>query len=237
MSTVESSLTISDQADEAVGSIPLNGPTTAGGIDSANIKSYLLSPGKRVVDFGVAIVALVFLLPLFCCVALGIGLTSRGPILYRQTRRGLYGKHFTLYKFRSMYFVDRSNEEFVQATRGDTRVTPLGRVLRATSIDELPQLLNVLKGDMSLIGPRPHPLKLDDKFAPQLKNFSIRLTARPGLSGLAQINGARGETPTIHHMKRRLDFDIQYIKNASPFLDLKIVVQTALIMFFSRDAY
>jgi lipopolysaccharide/colanic/teichoic acid biosynthesis glycosyltransferase len=80
-------------------------------------------------------------------------------------------------------------------------------------------------------------LKLDDKFAPQLKNFSIRLTARPGLSGLAQINGARGETPTIHHMKRRLDFDIQYIKNASPFLDLKIVVQTALIMFFSRDAY
>jgi putative colanic acid biosynthesis UDP-glucose lipid carrier transferase len=198
---------------------------------------YLYGTTKRLVDFNIALVAILFLLPLFLCAAALIRLTSRGPVFYRQTRRGLNAKHFTMYKFRSMYVADDANDNFVQATRNDSRITPLGRVPRAASVDELPQLINVLRGEMSLIGPRPHPLPLDDKYAPYLKNFSARYSGRPGLSGLAQINGACGETPTIHHMKRRLDFDIQYVREASLFLDLKILVLTGLLLFFSRDAY
>jgi len=136
-----------------------------------------------------------------------------------------------------MYVSDPTIDGCVQAIRGDPRVTPVGRALRAASIDELPQLINVLRGEMSLIGPRPHPLPLDDKYALRLKNLSARYVGRPGLSGLAQISGARGETPTIYHMKRRLDLDIQYVRKASFLLDLKILAQTVLVLFASRDAY
>jgi putative colanic acid biosysnthesis UDP-glucose lipid carrier transferase len=198
---------------------------------------YLHSPTKRTIDILFATSAIAFLFPLLLCIGLLVRLTSRGPMFYRQTRRGLWGKHFTLYKFRSMYAHESTVENFSQATRNDPRVTHVGRVLRAASLDELPQLLNVLRGEMSLIGPRPHPLPLDDKYSASLANLPVRYAARPGLSGLAQINGARGETPTIHHMKTRLDYDISYVRNASFLLDLKILIQTGIVLFFSRDAY
>jgi putative colanic acid biosynthesis UDP-glucose lipid carrier transferase len=198
---------------------------------------YLLSRTKRIIDVVFATSAIAFLLPLLLCIGLAVRLTSRGPVFYRQTRRGLRGKCFTLYKFRSMYFAESPVEDFSQATRDDPRVTRIGRLLRAASLDELPQLLNVVRGEMSLIGPRPHPLPLDDKYSASLVNLPVRYAARPGLSGLAQINGARGETPTIHHMKMRLDYDISYVRNASLLLDLKILVQTGIVLFSFRDTY
>jgi putative colanic acid biosynthesis UDP-glucose lipid carrier transferase len=231
---LQSSLLVPDNSAEEVPEYPSL-------IDSSREPNqgttYLLSTTKRSIDVFLVLIALLILLPLFVFVGLAIRVTSRGPVFFRQTRRGFGAKHFTMYKFRSMYVPDRSFGEFIQATRDDPRVTPIGRFLRAASIDELPQLINVLRGEMSLVGPRPHPLALDDKYAPHLPNFSARFSARPGLSGVAQINGARGETPTIYHMKRRLDFDIQYVRDASLLLDIKILAQTTLILFFSRDAY
>jgi putative colanic acid biosysnthesis UDP-glucose lipid carrier transferase len=233
MSMVEGSFSIEKNPGEMS---DISIPDSTVGLTSDGTR-YLLSPTKRIVDVVFAVSAIAFLFPLLLCIGLLVRLTSRGPVFYRQTRRGLRGKNFTLYKFRSMYFAESPAENFSQATRDDPRVTRIGRVLRAASLDELPQLLNVLRGEMSLIGPRPHPLPLDDKYSASLPNLSVRYAARPGLSGLAQINGARGETPTIHHMKTRLDYDIKYVRNASLLLDLKILVQTGIVLFFSRDAY
>jgi putative colanic acid biosynthesis UDP-glucose lipid carrier transferase len=233
MSTIDGSFSIakssSDIAEISDSGLPA-GLTSEG-------TGYLQSPTKRIVDLVFALAAFAFLWPLLLLIAAAIRLTSPGPVLFRQTRRGLRGQHFTLYKFRSMYFADSPFENFSHATRDDPRVTRIGRMLRAASLDELPQLLNVLRGEMSLIGPRPHPLPLDDKYSASLANLSVRYAARPGLSGLAQINGARGETPTIQHMKTRLDYDINYVRNASVLLDLKIIIQTGIVLFFSRDAY
>jgi lipopolysaccharide/colanic/teichoic acid biosynthesis glycosyltransferase len=124
-----------------------------------------------------------------------------------------------------------------QACRGDPRITPLGRFLRQTSIDELPQLVNVLRGDMSLVGPRPHPVPLDTRFAPQIPNLFARYKARPGLTGLAQVNGARGETPTVEAMSRRLEYDLEYVTHASMLGDIKILLLTMREVVCSTTAY
>ena len=177
------------------------------------------------------------LLPLLLLVALLIRLTSPGPVLFRQTRTGAGGRPFTILKFRSMYVVGESDGFVQQARRGDARVTPIGRFIRRTSIDELPQLINVLQGDMSLIGPRPHAQSHDAFYGAQIARYDERFAAKPGLSGLAQISGARGETRELRDMERRIELDLAYIRSATLATDLRIVALTAREMLFSSSAY
>lgn len=198
--------------------------------------AYLNSHRKRALDATGAITVLFLLAPLLLLVALLIKSTSQGPVIFRQKRCGVGGKPFEIWKFRSMYTAADA-EQIVQATRGDPRVTPLGRFLRRTSIDELPQLFNVLQGHMSLIGPRPHALSHDAYFGGQITRYSDRFAARPGLSGLAQVRGARGETPQVADMERRIALDLMYIHNASFGMDVRIILATVQEMMLSKTAY
>ena len=157
--------------------------------------------------------------------------TSRGPALFIQKRYGRDGSTFPIYKLRSMRAV--TSTDFKQAAKGDPRITKIGQFIRKTSIDELPQLLNVVRGEMSLVGPRPHPISLDDQYSPQIPNYEKRFCAAPGMTGLAQVSRARGETPTVAHMRRRIDFDLIYVQQASFLLDVKILLLTAREVFFS----
>ncbi len=162
-------------------------------------------------------------------------LSSPGPILFRQKRYGLDGKPFHVLKFRTMY-VAEADQDFVQATRGDPRVTRVGALLRRTSLDELPQLLNVLGGSMSVVGPRPHPVKLNEEFRGQVRRYMVRHKIKPGITGLAQVSGARGETDSLDKMVRRIEYDLQYIRSWSPALDLRILART-LTVPFHKNAY
>jgi lipopolysaccharide/colanic/teichoic acid biosynthesis glycosyltransferase len=194
---------------------------------SANRNWQLLA--KRVTDIFGASLALAFLMPLLVLVALAIKLTSRGPVLYLQRREGQYGELFTIFKFRSMRMEDCDQSGITQAQGDDPRVTPLGRFLRRTSIDELPQLVNVVLGHMSLVGPRPHVpnMKAAGKSYRELvPYYQDRLTMRPGISGWAQVNGFRGPTSEASRAIGRIDHDIAYIQNFSLFLDVKIVIDT-----------
>ena len=205
---------------------------------SCEVSPYLTSVTKRSLDIIVALVLLVVSLPLMLLVASGIKWTSSGCIVFRQRRHGRQQIPFEIFKFRSMYAECGADPSVPQATSQDPRVTPLGRVLRKSSIDELPQLFNVLRGEMSLIGPRPHALVHDEKYLAELPAYGMRFAAPPGLTGLAQVNGARGETPTLAHMQRRLQFDLEYIKTASLLLDLKILIWTAVLVMTNRtNAY
>lgn len=170
---------------------------------------------------------LLFFAPLLAVVAIAIRLDGRGPVLFRQTRIGLHGKKFEILKFRTMH-VEENGLEVRQATQGDPRVTSVGRLLRKTSIDELPQLINVLRGEMALIGPRPHAQAHDAYFSEFIPNYTRRFAVKPGLTGWAQVNGSRGETPTIAHMQRRVELDIWYIQNRSALLDFGILARTVL---------
>ncbi|MBS0240189.1 MAG: sugar transferase [Proteobacteria bacterium] len=173
---------------------------------------------------------LVFLAPSLAIIAILIRLESDGPALFHQRRFGRDAKIFILYKFRSMR-VQESEGSFVQAQSCDPRVTPFGRWLRRSSIDELPQLFNVLRGDMSLIGPRPHALAMDQHYARIIPRYSDRLLVRPGLTGLAQISGFRGPTNTIEDISMRLGRDRAYVRRWSFMLDLKILARTPLSLF------
>ncbi len=169
-------------------------------------------------------------------IAAAIRLTSPGPVLFRQLRHGLDGEEILVRKFRTMY-VCESDAEFRQARRGDPRVTPLGRFLRATSLDELPQLLDVLAGTMSLVGPRPHPIPLNEQHADSIDWFPLRHRMKPGITGWAQINGLRGETDTEEKMRGRVEHDLEYIRNWSLWLDLKILALTPFKGFLGTNAY
>lgn len=182
---------------------------------------------KRAFDILGAGGGLILLTPLLVFVALLIRLDSAGPVLFPQDRHGLGGRIFRIYKFRTMT-ATASREAFRQATVGDARVTRLGHVLRRTSIDELPQLFNVLKGDMSLIGPRPHPLALDEHYRRIIPRYMIRYAVRPGMSGLAQVTGHRGPTPTTESMSARVAQDLRYIEAWTFGLDLRILLATIL---------
>ena len=182
---------------------------------------------KRTFDVVGAGCGLVLLAPLLVFVALLIRLDSPGPVLFSQDRYGLGGRTFRIHKFRTMT-ASASREAFRQATLGDARITRLGNILRRTSIDELPQLFNVLLGDMSLIGPRPHPLALDEHYRNILPGYMTRYAVRPGMSGLAQVTGHRGPTPTDESMAERLARDLQYIETWSFLLDLRILFATVL---------
>ncbi len=200
-------------------------------------KSLALSDaGKRSIDLTVAALALFLLLPLLIIVAITIKLDSRGPILFYQSRRGLHGRPFKILKFRTMSVLE-DGSVVQQAKRGDSRVTRVGRWLRSTSIDELPQIINVLRGDMSLVGPRPHALAHDDYYGQLIDNYNGRQAVKPGITGWAQVNGARGETPEISDMRRRVDFDLWYIRHRSLGLDIKIIVLTALQVLRSPNAF
>lgn len=185
------------------------------------------SAAKRALDIVGAALGLLLLSPLLLVVALAIKLDSPGPVLFPQDRHGRDGRVFRIFKFRSMTAA-ASREGFLQATHGDARITRIGHVLRRSSIDELPQLINVLVGDMSLVGPRPHPLALDDQFRDDIPGYMDRYAVRPGMSGLAQVSGHRGPTPTVEAMAARVALDLDYIRHWSFRLDLVILVKTVL---------
>lgn len=165
---------------------------------------------------------------LFALLALLVRLSSPGPVFFLQLRHGRGGRTFWCYKFRTMRLNDEADVR--QATRYDNRITPVGRILRRLNLDELPQLLNVLQGDMSIVGPRPHPVKLNEKFEPLIDKFALRHSVKPGLTGLAQATGHRGETPTVRHMRHRVTMDRFYVANWSIWLDLKIIFLTVANM-------
>lgn len=179
---------------------------------------------KRLFDITFSALALLLLLPVWIVVGLWIALTSRGGVFFRQKRTGYLGREFDLLKFRSMYV--NAEADTAQAADSDSRVTPVGRFLRRSSLDELPQLVNVLKGDMSIIGPRPHMLYHTEHYAPLIPGYMRRHEMRPGLTGYAQISGFRGPTPRLEDMENRVRADIYYIDHFSLWLDLKIFTLT-----------
>jgi Undecaprenyl-phosphate glucose phosphotransferase len=191
---------------------------------------------KRAMDILVAAPALMFFLPVMAFTAIAIKLDSPGPVIFCQNRKGFNGREFVIFKFRTMT-VQENGSAVVQATRDDSRVTAIGRLLRSASIDELPQLLNVLKGDMSLIGPRPHALAHDDYFEGILSDYAFRHHVKPGITGWAQCNGARGATPSIEHISDRVKLDLWYINNWSLWLDIQILIKTFFEVLRKRNAY
>ncbi len=202
-----------------------------------NVRADALQPVlKRIVDLAIAIPLLVFCAPLLLALAAMVLLSDGGPVFFRQTRLGLGGKPFDIFKFRTMRVME-NGDTVVQAQANDSRVTRSGKWLRKTSLDELPQLLNIIAGDMSLIGPRPHARAHDVHYAARIANYDLRQTVKPGITGWAQINGHRGETPTTDDMRARVDFDIWYAKNASLALDLEILLRTPLAVLGARNAH
>lgn len=187
---------------------------------------------KNTFDRVCAAFGLIILAPLLVTAAVAIKLDSRGPVLFRQTRHGFNNGVIRVFKFRTMNVIE-AGDSFTPATRGDPRVTRVGRILRRTNIDELPQLLNVLIGEMSIVGPRPHATAQNELFDRLLSGFSRRHVVKPGITGWAQVNGFRGETDTLEKMKRRVEYDLYYVDNWSFLFDLKIIVLTLL----SKRAY
>jgi putative colanic acid biosynthesis UDP-glucose lipid carrier transferase len=169
-------------------------------------------------------------------VAIAVKLSSPGPVIFKQRRYGLDGREIRVFKFRTMSVVE-DGDSIRQATRDDSRITPIGRVLRRYSIDELPQLLNVVIGNMSLVGPRPHAVAHNEEYRKLIKGYMMRHKVLPGITGLAQINGCRGETAKLEEMKARIEFDLDYLRRWSPALDLKILVKTVLMLLGDRKAY
>ncbi len=191
---------------------------------------------KRVFDVALACIALTLIWPVLLAVALAIKRSSAGSVLFKQRRYGLNGEEILIYKFRSMT-VCEDGTQVAQATPQDGRVTPLGAFLRRTSLDELPQILNILEGKMSFVGPRPHAVAHNEAYRKLINGYMIRHKVRPGITGWAQVNGLRGETSTVEKMHQRVQYDLDYLKNWSFWLDLKIIARTALIIFNDRNAY
>jgi Undecaprenyl-phosphate glucose phosphotransferase len=195
---------------------------------------------KELIDYTVAIIAALLLSPLLLLTAIAIRLESKGPIFFRQTRFGFNNNEIRVLKFRSMY-VDRQDTSGAQrTTKNDPRITRVGRVIRRTSIDELPQLFNVLKGNMSIVGPRPHAtmMRVGDKYYfDAVKGYSARHRVKPGITGLAQVRGLRGEIDTAERARKRVEYDIYYIENWSPLLDIRIIIETFFKIFWDKHAY
>jgi Undecaprenyl-phosphate glucose phosphotransferase len=196
--------------------------------------SFLL---KAVEDYVLSALIVLFLSPLLIVVAVAIKIDSPGPVLFRQKRLGFNNQVFEIYKFRSMYHREIPEHRTRQASRDDPRVTRVGRLIRRTSIDELPQLFNVLDGSMSLVGPRPHALDHNEDYGRRIRGYFARHKVKPGITGWAQVCGLRGETEAIGKMKARVDHDIYYAENWSLLFDLKILAMTAIVVLFQRNAY
>lgn len=180
---------------------------------------------KQIFDFCFALIASIVIAPVLLVAAIAVKLSSPGPVLFRQKRYGLNGNHFWVYKFRSMK-VDAEHADQRQASQDDERITRVGRFIRKTSIDELPQFLNVLKGEMSVVGPRPHTVSHNEFYRSEIRRYMLRHKVKPGITGWAQVNGLRGETKNIERMEERIRYDLEYIRDWSPGLDLKIILLT-----------
>jgi Undecaprenyl-phosphate glucose phosphotransferase len=191
---------------------------------------------KRGFDVLLAGLGLFLTAPLLIVIAAAIRLDSKGPVFFRQTRRGFNGRTFKIFKFRSMTVLE-DGPVVTQAKRDDSRVTRVGRILRSSSLDELPQIFNVLRGDMSLVGPRPHALAHDDQYTQLIETYAFRHNTKPGITGWAQVNGYRGETPTVDMMEKRVEHDLWYIANWSLWLDLWIMARTVLELLRSKSVY
>ena len=182
---------------------------------------------KRIFDVVFSISAIIALAPIMLVIAALVKTDSRGPVLFKQRRNGLNDEIITVWKFRSMSVLE-NGETVTQATRNDPRVTRVGAVLRKYSLDELPQFFNVLLGTMSVVGPRPHAVSHNEEFVHLVPNYAMRHEVKPGITGLAQVSGARGETDTLDKMALRIAYDIEYIRNWSLKLDVQIIIKTVL---------
>lgn len=191
---------------------------------------------KRLVDVTVASVSLLVLAPLMLATAVAIKLESSGPVLFRQRRHGFNGRPFLIYKFRTMKVME-DGAVVVQAKAQDPRVTRLGAILRRTSIDELPQLFNVLRGEMSIVGPRPHAIAHDEQYGKTIANYAYRHHMKPGITGWAQVHGFRGGTPRLELMQRRVDLDLWYIANWSLWIDIQVILRTCFEVLRQRNAF
>lgn len=191
---------------------------------------------KRVSDIVLATLIQIMLLPIMAIIAVTIKLTSKGPIIFRQRRYGLYGEEIMVYKFRSMT-VAEDGAKVVQATKNDQRVTKVGGFLRKTSLDELPQFINVLQGRMSIVGPRPHAVAHNEQYRKLIKGYMLRHKVKPGITGWAQVNGLRGETDTLDKMEARIAYDLDYLRHWSLWLDMWIIVRTVLVVLKRENAF
>jgi putative colanic acid biosysnthesis UDP-glucose lipid carrier transferase len=191
---------------------------------------------KRVSDLALSASILLLVSPVLLALAMGVKLSSAGPILFKQRRYGLDGRKIVVYKFRSMT-VAEDGDLVRQATRNDSRITRFGAFLRRTSLDELPQFINVLQGRMSVVGPRPHAVAHNELYRKLIRGYMIRHKVRPGITGLAQVNGFRGETETVEKMKARIEQDLQYLRNWSLLLDLQIILKTVVVVLGRQNAY
>jgi putative colanic acid biosynthesis UDP-glucose lipid carrier transferase len=191
---------------------------------------------KRASDVALGAVILLLLAPLMLAIALAVKLTSPGPAIFRQRRYGLYGEKIIVYKFRSMT-VAEDGDTVVQAKKNDQRVTPIGGFLRRTSLDELPQFINVLQGRMSIVGPRPHAVAHNEQYRKLIKGYMLRHKVKPGITGWAQVNGMRGETATLDKMEARIQYDLDYLRNWSLWLDLWIILKTVKVVLTRENAH
>lgn len=191
---------------------------------------------KRASDMVLASAILLALAPLMLAIALAVKWTSPGPVIFKQRRYGLYGEEIWVYKFRSMRVLDDGGE-IVQARRNDGRVTPIGGFLRRTSLDELPQFVNVLQGRMSIVGPRPHAVAHNEQYRKLIKGYMLRHKVKPGITGWAQVNGLRGETATLDKMEARIAYDLDYLRNWSLWLDLWIILKTVKVVLTRENAF
>jgi len=191
---------------------------------------------KRLTDIGLSLVILLLFLPLLLLIAVLVKMSSPGPVIFKQRRYGLDGREIAVYKFRTMS-VTEDGEHIRQASKSDSRITRIGRILRRTSADELPQLINVLQGRMSLVGPRPHAVAHNEEYRKLIKGYMVRHKVLPGITGLAQVNGCRGETSQLEEMEARVNYDLDYLRHWTPMLDIKIILLTAIKVFRDDKAY
>ncbi|WP_137938330.1 undecaprenyl-phosphate glucose phosphotransferase [Chitinivorax sp. B] len=191
---------------------------------------------KRISDVVFSILILILISPIMAMVALAVKFDSKGPVLFKQRRYGLDGKEILVYKFRSMT-VCEDGAAVVQAQKNDMRVTRVGAFIRKTSLDELPQFINVLEGKMSIVGPRPHAIAHNEQYRKLIKGYMVRHKVKPGITGWAQVNGYRGETETLDKMEKRIEYDLDYLRNWSLRLDVSIILRTALLVVRDRNAF
>ncbi len=191
---------------------------------------------KRLTDTFLSVIILLLLLPVLVVIALLVKFTSPGPIIFKQRRYGLDGREIAVYKFRTMR-VTEDGATIRQASKTDSRITPVGSILRRSSLDELPQLINVLQGRMSLVGPRPHAVAHNEEYRKLIKGYMVRHKVLPGITGLAQVNGCRGETAQLEQMEARVNYDLDYLRHWTPMLDIKIILLTVVKIFRDDKAY
>jgi putative colanic acid biosynthesis UDP-glucose lipid carrier transferase len=191
---------------------------------------------KRLTDIVLSVVILLLFLPLLLVIAVLVKASSPGPVIFKQRRYGLDGREIAVYKFRTMS-VTEDGVEIRQASKTDNRITRIGGILRRTSMDELPQLINVLQGRMSLVGPRPHAVAHNEEYRKLIKGYMVRHKVLPGITGLAQVNGCRGETALLEEMEARVNYDLEYLRRWTPMLDVKIILLTAVKVFRDDKAY